>query len=105
MPLHCYGTNGLLRCTLVPHWMQSRLGGFRVQRGVVRVAFGSTAVKRGLDRLVQRRVLGQAGDEIRIGDERASEGEQIRLVIGKMRRREFEVISIVGDVSLAEAAA
>lgn len=47
----------------------------------------------------------QSFDEIRIGDERASEGDQICLAMGPMRRRKVEVIAIIGDICPAEAAA
>jgi hypothetical protein len=57
------------------------LSGDVIERRIIRVALGAAAIEGCLIRLIQGSVVHQPAHEIRIGDERFAEADQIRLAI------------------------
>src|ERR1700738_249429 len=75
------------------------------QHRIIRIALGAAAIERRLVRRIERGTALEALDQIGIGEERFSECDQVGLVGRKYFGREFEIIAVVGDVSLLETLA
>src|ERR1700736_3383669 len=75
------------------------------QYRIIRVALGAAAVEGRLVRRIERGAALEALDQIGIGEERFSECDQVGLISREHFGREFEIIAVVGDVSLLETLA
>src|SRR5882757_3228097 len=75
------------------------------QHRIIRIALGAAAVEGRLLGYIERRAALQALDQVGIGDERFSEGDQV----GRPRREyfggELEIIAVVGDIGPFETLA
>src|SRR3981081_3477091 len=75
------------------------------QHRIIRIALGAAAIEGRLVRRIERGTALEALDQIGIGEERFSECDQVSLGGGEPLWGEFEIMAVVGDVSLLETLA
>src|SRR3546814_168160 len=68
------------------------LGGF--ERRIIRITLGAAAIEGGAVRLGERRLAAQAGDEIRIADEGAAEGDEIGFAAAQRRLCQLLAVAV-----------
>jgi hypothetical protein len=77
-------------------------GGLGVERGIVRVAFGSATIERCRLGLVEGRVALEACCEVGVGDEGATEGDQVGFAGLNGPDRLGAVVAVVGEIGALE---
>ena len=81
------------------------IGAGNFEGRIIDVALGAAAIQGGGIQRVQGRALLQSFDQIRVADEGAAKGKQIGLARVQVGVGQVEVITVVGQVGVLEAAA